>query len=123
MHVNLQADYVFARNRATDEALPYLPPLRLGSEVVLHWKALSADASLMWSARQDDTPESIAPTDDFFMLNLGASYRIPMRIGTFDVFLRGNNLLNQTARLSTSTRKEFAPLPGAGVSGGVLYSF
>ena len=123
VHFNLLADWVFARNRDTREALPYLPPLRLGSEVVLHWHELSAEASLRWARRQDNTPEFILPTDSYFMLNIGANYHIPTSFGTIDLFLRGTNLLNQEARLSTSTRKEFAPLPGAGVSGGALFRF
>ncbi len=123
VHLNLLADWVFARNRDTREALPYLPPLRLGSEVVLHWEDLSADTSLMWSRRQDNTPEFILPTDGYWMLNIGANYHVPMNFGTLDLFLRATNLLDQDARLSTSTRKEFAPLPGAGISGGALFRF
>ena len=123
VHVNFQADYVFARDRDTKEALPYLPPLRLSGEVVLHWKELSARASLLWANRQDNTPEFIFPTDGYVMLNIGATYYIPTSFGAFNLYLRGTNLLNQEARLSTSTRKEFAPLPGAGVSGGALFRF
>jgi iron complex outermembrane recepter protein len=123
VHVNFQADWVFARNRDTREALPYLPPLRLGGEIVLHWQELSAETSLTWSRRQDNTPEFILPTDGYVMLNIGANYHIPTPIGDIDLFLRGTNLLDQEARLSTSTRKDFAPLPGAGVSGGALFRF
>lgn len=123
LHVNLQADWVFARNRDTREALPYLPPLRLGGEVVLHWEDLNAEASLMWARRQDNTPDLILPTDGYVMLNIGANYPMETSFGTFELFLRGTNLLDQEARLSTSTRKDFAPLPGAGVSGGVLFEF
>lgn len=123
VHVSFLLDWVLARNRDTEDALPYLPPLRVGSEVVLHWGDLTADTSLTWARRQDETPDFILPTDSYVMWNLGASYLFATRFGSLELFLRGTNLLDQEARLSTSTRKEFAPLPGAGVAGGATYRF
>lgn len=121
--VNLLADWVYARNRATREALPYLPPLRLGSGLAAAWGALAGEISVLWARRQDQTPEFILPTDSYVMLNVGANYRLETRLATFDFFLRGVNLLNQEARISTSPLKEVAPLPGAGATGGVLFQF
>lgn len=123
VHVNLLADWVFARRRDTREALPYLPPLRLGGELVFDWDAFTAEISLMWARRQNNTPEFILPTDGYAMLNLGANYQWDTDYGTFDFFLRGTNLLDEEVRLSTSTRKDFAPLGGAAVSGGALFRF
>ncbi len=123
VHLNLLADWVFAQRRDTGEDLPYLPPLRLGGEVVFDWQGLTTQLSLRWDRKQDNTPEFILPTDGYVMLDIGANYQWPTSFGTFDLFLRGTNLLDQTARLSTSTRKDFAPLGGVAVSGGALFQF
>lgn len=121
--LNFLADWVYARNRTTREPLPYLPPLRLGTGFAAAWGDLAGELSLLWARRQEETPEFILPTDDYLMLNIGANYQIELKLVTVDFFLRGTNLLNQEARVSTSPLKDIAPLPGAGATGGVLLRF
>ncbi len=123
VHFNLLADWVYARRTDTREALPYLPPLRLGGGMIFDWEGLTTQASLIWARKQEETPEFILPTDGYVMLDIGANYQWPTDYGTFDFFLRGTNLINEKARVSTSTRKDFAPLGGIAVSGGAVFRF
>ncbi len=48
---------------------------------------------------------------------------IPAGRVSYEVFARGTNLANVTARENTSFLKLFAPLPGRGASAGVRMSF
>lgn len=57
------------------------------------------------------------------MLDLNASYRFTTQLATVDLYLRAFNLLDQDARLTTSTLKDVAPLPGAGALGGFRLTF
>jgi iron complex outermembrane receptor protein len=76
-----------------------------------------------YSARQNRTAEFELPTDSFFLLNAGLSYKVPVRGVDLDFYVRGTNLLDQEARLHTSFLKEIAPLPGRGVLLGVRAEF
>lgn len=57
------------------------------------------------------------------MLDVNASYRFTTQLATVDLYLRAFNLLDQDARLTTSTLKDVAPLPGAGALGGFRLTF
>jgi iron complex outermembrane receptor protein len=76
-----------------------------------------------YSARQNRTAELELPTNSFFLLNAGLSYKVPARGVDLDFYVRGTNLLDQEARLHTSFLKEIAPLPGRGVLLGVRAEF
>lgn len=121
--LNFQTDFVDARNRDTGEPLPYIPPFRIGSGIAAAWNDLSGDLSVLWARQQDNPGDLILPTDAYVLLNLDLGYRFVTGPATVDLFLRGSNLLNQEVRVATSTLKDVAPLPGAGVRGGVRLSF
>lgn len=121
--IGFQADYVAARNRDTDEPLPYLPPFRLGSSVRFAWEAFTSQVSILWARQQKVTPEFILPTDAYVMLDIDLGYTIDIGPTTVDLFARASNLLNQDARVSTSTLKDVAPLPGVGALGGFRMRF
>lgn len=121
--LNFKADYVWARNRDTNQALPFLPPFRFGSGVNLYWGAFAADLSMLWARQQSDTPEFILPTDGYVMLDAGASYTFTTGLAAVDLFARAVNLLDQDARVSTSPLKDVAPLPGVGALGGFRIRF
>lgn len=121
--IGFQADYVSARNRDTDEALPYLPPFRLGSSFRFAWEAFTSEVSILWARQQRVTPEFILPTDAYVMLDIDLGYTFDLGPTAVDLFARASNLLNQDARVSTSTLKDVAPLPGVGALGGFRLRF
>ena len=104
--------------------LPRIAPARIGID--LGW---SADA---WRARvgatryfrQDEVTEYESETPGFTLVNAHLSYAVPTTGGLdWEVFVDGNNLTNQTARLATSYIKDLAPLPGRAVAFGVRAFF
>ena len=50
-------------------------------------------------------------------------YRMMFEQAEFDLFLGGSNLSNETQRVHTSFPKEFAPLLGRNVTGGLRVFF
>jgi iron complex outermembrane receptor protein len=57
------------------------------------------------------------------MLNLEASWRQPVGAAGLSVFLRGSNLLDEEARRHVSPLKDYAPLAGRAISGGLRLEF
>ncbi|MSU51083.1 MAG: hypothetical protein EXS37_18665 [Opitutus sp.] len=56
-------------------------------------------------------------------MNTSVSYLIPTPRFTYELFVRGKNLTDATAREHGSFLKAFAPQPGRGVLGGMRMTF
>ena len=69
------------------------------------------------------TAPTSMPADGYTMLNMWLTWNLKSGPVSWDLLLRGNNLNNTTARESTSFLKDIAPLPGAGISGGLRATF
>jgi iron complex outermembrane receptor protein len=124
LDLTLRADYVRAEDDSTGRSLPRITPFRAGAELVYAFRErFTARVEGQYSARQNRTAEFELPTDSFFLLNAGLSYKVPVRGVDLDFYVRGTNLLDQEARLQTSFLKEIAPLPGRGVLLGVRAEF
>ena len=124
LSVDYQTDYVWAADRATGEALPRIPPLRM------KWGINYSDPTLV-DARlevqrvfsQERTQAEETTTSGYTLLNLTLSKDIPLEKVTLTAFIRGSNLLNEKARDATSFIKDVAPLPGANVTSGIQVRF
>jgi len=57
------------------------------------------------------------------MLNADLARTFSINSQELMVFLRATNLLDEEARVSTSFRKDVAPLPGRGLTLGMRYTF
>ena len=115
-------DYV----RATDadgQPLPRIPPLRFGSELALGIGPLSAQLDVLWNDRQARVAAAESPTAGATLLGGGLIYSSTFASGSMRLFLRGDNLLNETARRHTSPLKAIAPLPGRSLSAGIRMEF
>ena len=120
----LRTDYVHAQDEETDRSLPRITPFRAGAELLYALnERFTARIEGQYSARQNRTAQFELPTDSFFLLNVGLSYRVPVRGAELDFYVRGTNLTDSEARLHTSFLKELAPLPGRGVLFGVRAEF
>jgi iron complex outermembrane receptor protein len=105
------------------EPLPQIPPLRLGAEASFTVSGLRLGAEAIWHDRQDRTAPEEWATDGFTLVNLEASWRRPIGQAGLFVFLRGSNLLDEEARRHASPLKDYAPLAGRAVSGGLRLEF
>ena len=117
------ADYVRAENRQSGEPLPRIPPFR--TTVALDYRIgdLGARIDAQWAARQNRTTDKELATDSYVMLNAGLDYTLTSGAVTTTFFVKGVNLLNQEARLSTSYLKDIVPLAARGVIVGLRSEF
>jgi iron complex outermembrane receptor protein len=104
--------------------LPRIPTARLGSELSWHDDAWRASFGAVRYSRQDDTAVFESDTAGFTLVNAHLAWNfISQDRSDWEAFIDGNNLANQTARLSTSLIKDAAPLPGRSLSFGIRGMF
>ncbi len=123
LHLELSADTVRAQQTTRNEPLPRIPPVRYGAQLIYEdgrWHAViegrHATAQHRIAATETTTP-------GYTLLNASVSFLIPTPRATYELFVRGKNLTDTTAREHGSFLKEFAPQPGRGVQGGVRLTF
>ncbi|RYD31508.1 MAG: TonB-dependent receptor, partial [Verrucomicrobiaceae bacterium] len=123
LDLELRADYVFTRDRDHGGSLPRIPPFRASAALIYRYDRLTARLEGQYAAAQFRTAEDELPTDSYFLLNAGLSCRVAEGPVNVDVFLRGTNLTDEEARLSTSFLKDIAPLQGRALLVGMQASF
>lgn len=105
--------------------VPRMPPLRYGFQLdYFGYDAFSAGVRFTRAEAQTYVGENETPTPGYILLGANVSYQVQLA-DKYDllVFLKGNNLLNETIRNSTSFLKEYAPEPGRGAELGLRVSF
>jgi len=103
--------------------LPRIAPSRFGAQA--RWEAERWRASLGATryAKQDKVAEGETPTDGYTMVDAHVAYHIDSGSTAWEVFLDGNNLTNQEARVHTSFLKDKVMLPGRNATFGVRLFF
>jgi iron complex outermembrane receptor protein len=116
LDLKLMGDWVRAELRATGEALPFIPPLRLAGG--LHWGSehWHAAGEVRWVDRQDRVAEEELPTPSHTLVNASVGYRFYLRNAFVDLMLRGTNLTDELAFNAVSLQKLQRPMPGRNVS-------
>lgn len=104
--------------------VPRMPPLRYGLQLDYNQDKLS---SYLRFVRADDQPyagDFETTTAGYFLLNVGVNYQVKAyQDAKLMVFAKGNNLLDQNIRNSTSYLRNFAPEPGIGAEVGFRLSY
>lgn len=117
------ADTVRADNLDADRPLPRIPPSRFG--VAADWVTgpWSLTAEVRTAGRQDRTAENETATPGYALVNASITRRVKLGGIHAELFLRGTNLNDATARVHASFLKDIAPLPGRDVTAGVRFEF
>jgi len=105
--------------------VPRMPPLRYGFQLdYFGYDAFSAGLRFTRAEVQTYVGENETPTPGYILLGVNVSYQVQLA-DKYDllVFVKGNNLLNETIRNSTSFLKDYAPEPGRGAELGLRVSF
>ncbi len=123
LYFEMKGDYVYAQDLTDNSPLPYMPPFRYTFALAYQGQALGARIELMHAVSQDRVPAFETTTPGYTFLNASVDYTFAIGPTNYSVYVRGTNLLNQTARESTSYLKDVLPLPGAGVTVGVKMTF
>lgn len=103
--------------------LPRISPRRLSAGVDWHRGNARASLDFQHVSRQDRTADNETETAGYDMIDLGLGYRLPLRHGELELFVRASNLLDEEARVHTSFLKSFAPLPGRNYRVGIRGRF
>jgi iron complex outermembrane receptor protein len=117
------ADSVRATNTSDDTALPRTTPVRFGAG--FDWQRGPWSASAEW--RRVQAQDHLAPgetaTAAYDLVGVGGTWRFEAGRAHGELFVRGSNLLDETARVHASFLKDVAPLPGRNFTAGVRLSF
>jgi iron complex outermembrane receptor protein len=121
---SLFADYVRGKLEAGGN-VPRMPPLRYGIQLdLVEYDGVSASLRLTRVEKQRKTSEYETPTKSYSLLgaNINYNWRLSKDIKAL-FFVKGNNLLNEIVRNSTSFLKDVAPEPGRGAELGFKIAF
>ncbi len=118
----VQADYIRARlDRGGD--LPRTPPLRLSSELAYEGDQISADLRLTRYVKQDKVSELESATAGYSLLDASVSYHLSGALQDLVLYVKGENLTDEEARVHTSFLKDKTPLPGRSLGLGIRGQF
>lgn len=106
--------------------LPRIAPARLGTE--LRWRSPGdgwrATLGAVRYGSQDRTAEHEDPSSGYTLVHAGLTWHHDTAGGkALELFMDGNNLLDQEARPHTSFLSDLAPLPGRNVTAGLRLFF
>jgi len=117
------ADTVRATNTGDDTPLPRTTPARFGAG--FDWRHGVWSAAIEW--RHVEAQDRLAPnetaTPAYDLVSVGGAWRFEAGRVRGELFVRGNNLLDQTARVHASFLKDIAPLPGRNLTAGIRFGF
>jgi iron complex outermembrane receptor protein len=122
---SLIADYIRARlvNADANDNLPRIPPMRVGAIVNYQADRFDSELSVSHYFEQDDISELETNTDSYTMIDANFNYYVAGVGDDLTLYLKGQNLTNEHARVHSSFLKEVAPLPGRNFSVGIRGSF
>ena len=104
--------------------VPRMPPLRYGLQLNYGYEHFEVNARLTRAQPQNDAGAYEATTPGYVLLNLNAQYRLKsFESGEIFLFLKANNLLDETIRNSVSYFRNIAPQPGRGGEVGLQIHF
>ncbi|HUR60165.1 MAG TPA: TonB-dependent receptor [Opitutaceae bacterium] len=123
VHLDLMTDYVHAEQTSDRQPLPRIAPRRTSARLAYDDGRWGAEVEMRHAARQDRFTRTETATSEYTLVNASVTYLIPRQRTSYEMFLRGKNLTDAEAREHTSFLKQFAPLPGRGVTAGVRMTF
>ncbi len=104
--------------------VPRIPAAKLGGELRYFGDRWSTHLHLTQVSDQDDAGELELPTDGYTLLSFYADYHWPVANDSeLRVFLRADNLLDESVRNHTSFLKNYSPEPGRSVQLGVRFEY
>ncbi|GAB4200195.1 MAG: TonB-dependent receptor [Wenzhouxiangellaceae bacterium] len=106
-----------------NDQLPRISPTRYGLGLDWHNGPWRGRISLIHVADVDNTADFETATDSYNLLGVDLAYLISAGRSEWELFLKGDNLLDETARIHTSFLKDFAPLPGINLGFGLRGRF
>jgi iron complex outermembrane receptor protein len=119
-------DFTRAKLSHSDDGndnLPRIPPMRFGAE--LHWEQDNWHAELGAThySKQDKIADYETQTDGYTIVSASFNYYLPLGDNDLTLYVKGNNLTNELAKVHSSFIKDVAPLPARSFVVGAKYNF
>lgn len=105
---SVRGDYVHAKETRSNEYLPRIAPLRLGTGLQYALNGLSARIDVLHAFKQDRTADNELATDGYTNVSALLAYKLPVKTHV-ELFAKANNLLNEEIREHASFLKDIAP--------------
>jgi iron complex outermembrane receptor protein len=126
LRVSAFTDFTRARLAHSEDSntnLPRIPPMRFGAE--LHWEQDNWHAELgaIRYSKQDNIADYETQTDGYTLVSASFNYYLPLGDNDLTLYVKGNNLTNELAKVHSSFIKDVAPLPARSFVVGAKYNF
>jgi len=122
LQTQLFSDYVRGRFVHGGD-IPRMPPLRYGLQLAWADDLWGINLRLTRAVAQNHPGNNESKTKGYWLLNSSANYRYEVNEKSSLLFVKGNNLLNQEIRNSTSFLRNISPQAGRGVELGLRIVF
>jgi len=114
----------FSRIKLNDGSnAPRIPPFRISSSLHFEYNEWHAEAGFTRYSKQDKIAEYETETAGYTLFSASINYYLPTELVDFSVFLKGENLSDEEARVHSSFIKDVAPLPGRSLKVGIRGTF
>ena len=117
--LSLTSDYIRAE-LADGGNLPRIPPMRVGIKAEFEQGNWRAELGSQHYFEQDDVAALEASTEGYTLVDARVSYSFS---DAFTLYLKGNNLTDEYARVHSSFLKDIAPLPARSFAVGISGNF
>lgn len=104
----VRGDYVDAKETRTNEYLPRISPLRLGTGLQYALNGFSARIDVLRAFNQNNTADNELATDGYTNVSAILAYKLPTKVNV-ELFAKANNLLDDEIREHASFLKDIAP--------------
>lgn len=116
-------DSVEADIDAGNGEVPRISPWRIGAELDWHYGNLRANLGYTRILEVDDPAAFETRTAGYNALSANLAWWFRLQRTEVELFLKGENLSDETQRVHTSFLKDFAPRPGINITGGIRTRF
>ncbi len=121
-NAKLQGDTIRARANGNSE-LPRTPPTRLAGELSYEHTHYRADLKLSHYFEQTNLAQFETKTDSYSILDIHFNYFVDIANHSVALYLKGENLTDEYAKVHTSFLKDLTPLPGRNFAVGIRGQF
>lgn len=122
LKVSIFGDYINAK-LSNDGYLPRTPPMRVGSVLQYQRNNYDAEFSVNHYFEQDKIAALETKTNGYTILDANINYYIDGIGNDLVIYVKGNNLTDEVAKVHSSFLKDVSPLPGRNFSIGLRGSF
>lgn len=122
LKASLFGDYINAQ-LSDGGNLPRIPPMRIGGSLQYQGNSYDGELSINHYFEQNDIAPLETVTSGYNLIDMNMNYYMDSLGNDLVLYIKGNNLTDEVAKVHSSFLKDIAPLPGRNFSVGIRGSF